>query len=100
MKITPRKFQAGGPIEDPNAAPVEGGAAPMPEEGAAPEQGGGDPLMQLAEMAMQALQSQDCNAAMAVCEGFVQLVQQAQGGAEAPQQEPVFRKGGKLAYRI
>ena len=98
MKFIPkqaRKFQAGGPMEDP-------AAAPMPPEGGAPEQGGGDPLMQIAEMAMQALQAQDCEMAMQVCDAFVQLVQQAQGGGapEEPQGEPVFRRGGKLAYRI
>lgn len=102
MKITPKqikKFQQGGPMEDPNA--MEGG---MPPEAGVPEQGGGDPLMQIAEMAMQALQAQDCEMAMQVCQAFVQLVQQAQGGGapeeQAPQGEPVFRKGGKLAYRI
>lgn len=99
MKLQPknvRRFQEGGPMpEDPAMAeaPVEGGAPP---------EGGGDPLMQIAEMAMQALQSQDCNMAMQVCEMFVQLVQQAQGGGAPPeaQGEPVFRKGGRLAYRI
>ena len=84
MEIKVKKFQ-------------EGGAMP------APEQGGQDPLMMLAEMAMQALQSQDCNAMAQVCEGFLQLVQQAQGGgapAEAPQGEPVYRRGGVLSRRI
>lgn len=104
MKFIPkqaRKYQAGGPMpEDPNAMPPEGGE--MPPEGGAPEQGGGDPLMQIAEMAMQALQGQDCEMAMQVCDAFVQLVQQAQGGGEPapPEGEPVFRKGGKLAYRL
>lgn len=107
MKITPknykpiaRKFQEGGAMpEDPAMTedmPVEG-EAPVEE---AP-QGGGDPLMQLAEMAAQALQSQDCNIAMQVCQAFMQLVQQAQGGgAPAGQGQPVFKRGGKLAYRI
>lgn len=53
-----------------------------------------DPIAMLAEMSMQALQSQDCQMAMQVCEGFVALIQQMQGGA--PAQEPVFRKGGKM----
>ena len=98
------KFQDGG------AMPPQGGAAPAPEApeaGGAPA-GGGDPLMQLAQMAMQALQSGDCNAAMQVCQAFVQLLQQAQGGApeggapegEAPQGEPVYRAGGRLVRRI
>lgn len=99
MKLNPKikRFQQGGPMEDPNAAPMD--AEPMPEEGAAPEQGGGDPLMQIAQIAMQALQNQDCEAAMQVCEAFIQLVQQAQGGG-APQAQPVFRRGGKIAYWI
>ncbi|GMO10891.1 MAG: hypothetical protein Nk1A_9270 [Endomicrobiia bacterium] len=68
------------------AGPPEG-AAP---EGAAPEGapvqeppqggGGGDPLAEIAQVAAQALQNQDCQAAMAVCEAFLQLVQQVGGG--------------------
>lgn len=101
-----RKFQEGGAM-----APEEAGA-PMPEEAAAPEAGapagGGDPmqmLMQLAQMAMQALQSQDANMAMQVCEGLVQFIQMVQGGGEAgaapeEQGEPVYRRGGTLVRRI
>lgn len=97
MKFYPRnvrRYQEGGPM--PEEAPMEG--APMEEQG-----GGQDPMMMLAEAAMQALQNQDCNMAMQVCQGFVQLLQQAQGGgapAEQPQGEPVFRKGGVLVGRI
>jgi hypothetical protein len=85
-----KKFQAGGPMPAEAAA-----AAPAP----APEQGG-DPIMQIAEMAGAALQSQDCAMAMQVCEAFMMLVEQmagAQGGAPAGQ--PVFAKGGKLIRR-
>lgn len=96
MRISLKKFQQGGPMEDPNAAPTE----PMPEQGGAPEQGGGDPLMQIAEMAMQALQSQDGNLALQVCQAFVELLQQAQGGGAPPEGEPVFRRGGKMSYRL
>ena len=75
------------------------------EQGAAPEQGGGegDPLMQLAQMAAEALQSGDCNTALAVCEGFMQLVQEAsqgQGGEAVPQGEPVYKRGGTLVRRV
>lgn len=99
MEIKIKKFQEGGAMPAPEAAP-----APAPEQGGAPapEQGGQDPLMMLAEMAMQALQSQDCNAMAQVCEGFLQLVQQAQGGgapAEAPA-EPLYRRGGTLVRRL
>ena len=58
--------------------------------------------MQIAQMAAQALQTQDCQAAMQVCDAFMQIVTQAQGGApqEAPQGEPVYRRGGTLVKRI
>ena len=97
MKLEPKvkKFQEGG------AAPAPA-AEPMPaEQGAAPEQGGGegDPLMQLAQMAAEALQSGDCNTALAVCERFMQLVQ-GQGGEAAPQGEPVYKRGGTLVRRV
>ena len=116
MKIGIKKYQQGGamPPEQVPAQGAEMGAEQggVPAEGGAPEeqpanpsQGGEDPVMQLAQMAMQALQGQDCEAAIAVCQGFVQLVQQmSQGGgeapAEAPEGEPVYRAGGKLVGRI
>ena len=89
-----KKFQAGGAV-----APVDPAAA-APQEAPAV-----DPIQQIAEMAIAALQSQDCGLAMQVCEAFVGMLQQAQGGApagpvgEVPQGEPVFRKGGKLICR-
>ena len=87
-----KKFQEGG------AMPAEGTPVEQTPEGGAPVEGGEeDPLMQLAQAAMQALQSQDCQMAMQVCQTFVQMIQQAQGGApEQPQGEPVYKKGGKL----
>lgn len=78
-----KKFQQGG------AVPVE--SAPAAPEAAPAQQ---DPIAMLAEMSMQALETQNCQIAMQVCEGFVALIQQMQGGA--PAQEPVFRKGGKM----
>lgn len=107
MKI--KVFQAGGPM-GPEGAPEEApmGGAPAPEEAGAPTEGGApeggeDPIMQIAQVAMQALQTQDCEAAMAVCEAFIQLIQQSQGGAPeeaAPEGEPVYRNGGVLSRRI
>ena len=86
-----KKFQEGG------AMPAEGAPVEQAPEGGAPVEGGGeDPLMQLAQAAMQALQSQSCEMAMQVCQAFVQMIQQAQGGAEQPQAEPIYKKGGKL----
>lgn len=103
MKITPknsetRKFQVGGAMP----APTETPAAGAPVDQTAPDQGGEqDPIMMLAQMSAQALQAQDCQIAMQVCQAFLEIVQQMQGGApEEPQGEPVFRKGGSLVRRI
>ena len=92
-----KKFQQGGPVEAPEgAAPAEG--AP---EGGAPE-GQEDPMAQLVQIFSQGLQNQDCQALAQGAQMFLQLVQQAQGGGQPqePQGEPVFRKGGRLAYRL
>lgn len=92
MKITPKnikKHQMGGQMTPETAAPEN------PE--VAPEQNAQDPLMQLAQMAAQALQNQDCNIAMQICQALVEIAQQAP--EEAPG-EPVFAKGGKLLRRI
>lgn len=108
MKITyknavkqTKKFQQGGPV----GAPAEGAEAPVSQEEApeepAPEEGQEDPMMQLAQLFAQGLQNQDCQMLAQGAQMFLQLVEQAQGGgAEEPQGEPVFRKGGRLAYRI
>jgi hypothetical protein len=109
MKFRPKdsikKFQMGGEMApaDGAEAPVEGAPAEGAPESAEGGQGG-DPLMQVAQMAAQALQGQDCQAAMQVCQIFLEMVQQMQGGGGAPagaeQGEPVFRKGGILVKRI
>lgn len=92
-----QRFQEGGPmeapVEDPNAAPVEGGA---PAEG-------GDPTQQIMEAAMAALQNQDCNLAMQVLQALVQMM-----GGGAPQEgpaapegaAPVYKAGGRLSRWI
>lgn len=87
---------AGAPVEEPT---VNGGA---PVDETAPNQGAEqDPIMVLAQMSAQAIQFQDCQMAMQVCQAFLEIVQQMQGGApEEPQGEPVFRKGGTLVRRI
>lgn len=101
MKLEPTvlKFQEGGPAPAPAAEPMPAEPQAAPDQGAQ----GGDPLMQLAQMAAEALQSGDCNTALAVCEGFMALVQQASqggGGEGAPQGEPVYKRGGKLVKRV
>lgn len=85
----------------------EGGAAPAPMEGApAGPEGGQDPLMQIADLFAQALQSGDCNMLAQGAEMFLQLISQAmgQGGPQGPvdqvpEGQPVFKKGGKLIKR-
>ena len=90
-----RKFQAGGPM--PAGAP-----APAP-------QGGEDPTAMLMQAAQQAVQGQDCQMAMQVC----QMVIEALGGGGGPQEaapqeaapapaegEPVYRRGGRLVRRL
>lgn len=84
----PRKFQDGGQMAQPEAAP-------MPAE--APQQGG-DPMQMLVEAAVAAVQNQDPNMAMEVCMMLLELVGATPGQAPVggPAQSPVFAKGGKL----
>lgn len=102
MEIKLRKFQEGGPVEQQQEPQQEQGEQGGEQGG---QQGGEqDPIMQLAQMAAQAIQSKDCQSAMQVCQAFLQLIQQqSQGQApeqQAPEGEPVYRKGGKLVGRI
>ena len=85
----------------------EGGAAPAPEA-AAPQQGGEDPTAMLMQGAQQAVQNQDCQIAIQVC----QMVLEMLGGGGAPEQggapesapvsegQPVYRRGGRLVRYI
>lgn len=88
-----KKFQQGGPVE---AAPEQ---APVAQE--APMQGGqGGAEEQLAQVAQQLLQMLlqeigDPNAVAAVLQMAMEMLQQAAQGS-APQEAPVFKKGGKL----
>ncbi len=107
MKI--KLYQEGGAVApqggEQGGAPMgaEQGGAPGAEQGAPEggEQGGQDPLMQIAQMFAQALQSQDCKALAQGAQMFLQLIsqaqQQGQGGEGAPPQEAaVMKKGGKF----
>lgn len=89
------KFQVGGQM--PAGAPAQ---AP---------QGGEDPTAILLQGAQQAVQGQDCEMAMQVC----QMLIEALGGGSNPQGaapqeaapapaegEPVYRRGGRLVRRI
>ena len=85
-------LQEGGQMVSEASAPE---AAPAPEQ--APEQGG-DPLEQIVMAAAQAVQTQDAQLALQVCQALVEM---AGGGAQAPAApagEPVYRKGGQLKY--
>ena len=84
----------------------EGGAMAAPAGAPA---GGEDPMAMLMQGAQQALQAQDCEVAMQVCQMLLELA----GGGGAPAEaapaeaapapaegEPVYRRGGRLLRRI
>lgn len=85
----------------------EGGAALAPEA-AAPQQGDEDPTAMLMQGAQQAVQNQDCQIAIQVCQMVLEMLggggaPAEAGGPEAggvPQSEPVYRRGGRLVRRI
>lgn len=94
MKIV-KKFQAGGQApmpQDPANQPV---AQPGAQEQ--------DPLLSIAQIFMQGLQTQNCELLAQGAQAFLMLLQQAQGAQQAPvgepQGEPVFKKGGKICGR-
>lgn len=82
------KFQEGGVA--PEATPVEQAPADA-GQGASPEE-------QILQAAAQAVQTQDAQLALQVCQALVEM---AGGGASqaTAQGEPVYRKGGTLKYR-
>ena len=85
----------------------EGGAM-APQGGAPAPQGGEDPMAMLLQGAQQAIEGQDCQVAMQVCQMLLELAGGgAQGGAPTPaaapapaEGEPVYRRGGRLVRRI
>ena len=86
----------------------EGG--PMPPAGGDPAaQGGGDPMQEILAAAQSAVEGQDCQIALQVCEVLMQMAGGgAEGGAPAPEEaapapaeEPVYAaRGAKLLRRI
>ena len=79
----------------------EGGAMGAPQ----------DPMAQLLQVAVEAVQTQNCEAAMAVCQALIQLAQGAAGGPapgpegpapeEAPAEEaPAFARYGAKLVRV
>jgi hypothetical protein len=89
------RYQQGGqmmPVGAPEgSAPVE--QAPVE----APAQGGQDQMVaQLEQMAMEIIQSIGPEASAMLAEMIVAILQQ---GAAPQQGQPVFRRGGRIAYR-
>ena len=85
----------------------EGGA--MPPQDPAAAQGGGDPMQEILMGCQQAVETQDCQIALQICQRMLEM---AGGGGAAPAEaapapapaeaegEPVFRAGGRLVRRI
>lgn len=91
-----KKFQDGGAMAPEQAAQGAEQSAPAGQEAGAEQ----DPMAMLLQASAQALQNQDCNMAMQVCQALVQMAQQGQGGAPEEAGQPVYRKGGRLVRRI
>lgn len=84
----------GGAVDPMSEQPTDT-MAPA-DQGAAPA----DPLMQIAELAMEGLETGNCDAMAAACEGILMLLQEGAPAEEAPAPaEPVFKKGGKIVRR-
>ena len=89
----------------------QGGAAPVPQDPAAggapaegaPMEGGaqaGNPMEQILQVAAQAVQTGNCEAALAVCQTLMSAVQGGMGPGEAPQEEPTFARNGSKLRRV
>lgn len=91
-----KKFQQGGQMEPAmEQAPVE--QAPVEQ---APVQSGEEQLAQIATQLVQMLLQEvgDPNAVAAILQMALEVLSQAaQGGA--PQEQPVFKKGGKIVNK-
>lgn len=97
-----QRFQQGGAAP----APQDPAAGGMPAEGA-PMEGGapagapeGDPADQILQVAAQAVQTGNCEAALAVCQALMQAAQGGMGLGEAPQEEPTFARNGSKLKRV
>lgn len=87
----------------------QGGAAPVPQDpaaGGAPAEGApegaqaGNPMEQILQVAAQAVQTGNCEAALAVCQTLMSAVQGGMGPGEAPQEEPTFARNGSKLRRV
>ena len=86
-----RKFQEGGAMPAPEAAPAEAAPAEAPQ--------GGDPMEQIYQMAAEIVQQLGPDAAAMLAQAIMEMLQGG-GEAPAPQGEPVYKKGGKLIGRM
>jgi len=84
----PRKYQAGGEMPAPEAAPA-------PPEGGAPAGGAPD----LEAMLMEYSQSRDPQLAVAIADALVEMLAAQGGGAPAGGAPPMARHGAKLTNR-
>lgn len=83
----------------------QGGAAPVPQDpaaGGAPAEGAqaGNPMEQILQVAAQAVQTGNCEAALAVCQTLMSAAQGGVGPGEAPQEEPTFARNGSKLRRV
>lgn len=87
----------------------QGGAAPVPQDPAAgaPMEGGapegaqaGNPMEQILQVAAQAVQTGNCEVALAVCQAIMEAAQGGMGPGEAPQEEPTFARNGSKLRRV
>lgn len=98
MKIQSKisKFQQGGAAPVPQD-PAAGGA---PAEGAPEGAPAGNPMEQILQVAAQAVQTGNCEAALAVCQAIMEAAQGGMGPGEAPQEEPTFARNGSKLRRV
>lgn len=100
MKVNVKKFQAGGPMPEEQGAPMpaETGAAPAPEQGGADQEAA--MMEQLYQMAAEIIQQMGPEGAAMLAQAIMEMLQ---GGGEAPmpapEEQPVYRKGGVLVSR-
>lgn len=75
---------------------------PVGAEQEVPENQGQDPMMQILQMCAQAVQTQDCQIGLQVCDILLQMAQQAAPQEQVPAEEtqPIYRRGGILSRRI
>lgn len=83
----------------------QGGAAPVPQDpaaGGAPAEGAqaGNPMEQILQVAAQAVQTGNCETALAVCQTLMSAAQGGMGPGEAPQEEPTFARNGSKLRRV